>query len=361
MPTPKRRHQSSLIRHLIEQPQRFQFFQAVRVLDLWLRRGAYAHGQTLDTVLRFKNSVSLSFPPSQIEALTVEAEVPVGSDSALQAALERRQLHHIHLTPAFMGFLGVSGVLPYDYTNSIAAQIHYDKDESGRAFFDCFSHRLMTLFYRAWEKCRVEYRLDDQGRDGFLPLQLALAGKHPVRAGSATARPAVDPPPETIPAEVAARYAALIRHRPLPTDAIAGVLSEYFCLPFRLQALVGAWETQQPQERSRLGGQHRRLGHNVMLGPRYWRRDLCVRLWVGPLARADFDRFLASGSGGKALAAVLALFAVPTIRFEVRLLLRARDVKPAVLNSRSRLGQGAFLLSKPQHADQMQTRYYIKF
>ena len=57
MPTPKRRPQTGLIGQLLDQPQRFNFYQAIRVIDTWLRRDAPAHGKTLDTMLRFKNSV----------------------------------------------------------------------------------------------------------------------------------------------------------------------------------------------------------------------------------------------------------------------------------------------------------------
>jgi type VI secretion system protein ImpH len=357
MPAPKWRHQSSLIHQLIYQPQRFQYFQAVHLIDRWLRRAAPAHGRTLDTVLRFKNSVSLAFPASQIEALSVDAEVPVYGEPALPHALDQRQLRHIRLTPAFMGFLGVNGVLPYVYTDTIAAQIHFDKNEGGRAFFDSFSHRSMTLFYRAWEKCHVEYRVDDKGRDGFLPIQLALAGKAAARAGAATVNAAEG----GIADEVAAHYAALIRHRPLPAEVIAGVLSEYFCLPFRLEQFVRAREIQPPEERTRLDAKRFQLGVNTMLGPGYWRRDLCVRLWIGPLSRADFDRFFPIGSGGKALKSMLALFAVPSVRFEVRLILRAQDVTPVALDFRSRLGYGTFLLNRPATGDEHSTRYYLTF
>lgn len=363
MPATKRRPQSSLIRQLIDQPQRFHFFQAVRVIDLWLRRGAPTQGPTLDTVLRFKNSISLSFPASEIEALSIDAAVPVDSDAALRSAFDQRQLRRIRLTPAFMGFLGVNGVLPYDYTDTIAAQIDFDKNEGGRTFFDTFSHRSMALFYRAWEKCRLEYRVDHEGRDGFLQLQLALAGRQPTQAGERcrTSAPPPAPAEAGIVDEVVARYAALIWHRPLPADVIAGVLTEYFGLPFRLEPFVGAWEAQRPEERMRLGVHHCQLGSNTMLGPRYWRHDLCVRLWVGPLTRGDFDRFLPVGSGGKALRSMLSLFAVPTVRFEVRLILRQKDITSVALDFRARLGYGTFLVSKPQTADQDQTRYYITF
>lgn len=359
MPAPKRRPQSALMRQLIERPQQFQFFQAVRLIDLWLRRSVAASGQTLDRVLRFKNSVSLSFPPSQIEALSVDADagVDTGTDPALQAALDQGQLRHIHITPAFMGFLGISGVLPYYYTDAIAAQIHYDKNEGGRAFLDMFSHRSMTLFYRAWEKCRIEYRLDANGKDGFLPLPLALAG---IRPGPLHAIAARDPG-DILAEEVVAHYAALIRHRPVSADMMVGVLNEYFGLPFRLEQFVGAGETLRPDERSRVGVVNRHLGVNAILGQRYRRRDLCVRLWIGPLGRAEFDHFLPGAGGGKALKALLALFAVPTIRFEVRLILRAADVASVKLDRNSRLGRGSFVTTKPAAVDQDKTRYYIRF
>lgn len=358
MPSPQWRHPTSLIGRLIDRPQQFEYFQAVRVIELWLRRGGEGGGRTLDAVLRFKNSVSLRFPPSQIEALTVDAEDAVHDGHVPPDASDRRRLRHIHLTPAFMGLLGVHGALPYHYTETIAAQVQFDKNEGGRAFFDSFSHRSMTLFYRAWEKCRVEYRRDGQGRDGFLALQLALAGKRPGRVGAAAPEPGDGD--GAIADEVVARYAALIRHRPLSAEAVAGVLAEYFGLPFRLEPFVGAWEYLPVEEQSRLDGRCQ-LGVNAMLGARYWRRDLCARLWVGPLARADFDRFLPDGDRGKALKSMLALFAVAAVRFEVRLILRAADVTPAALDSRSRLGYGAFLVTRPQTRDRHDTCYHITF
>jgi len=365
MPATKWRRQSSLIRHLIDQPQRFQFFQAMRLLDLWLRRGAPAHGRSLDTVLRFKNSVSLSFPPSQIEALSIDADVPVDDDGALQAALERRQVRRVRLTPAFMGFLGVKGVLPYDYTDSIAAQIHFDKNQGGRAFFDAFSHRSMLLFYRAWEKCRVEYRVDDQGRDSFLPLQLALAGRLPTKADArrraGTPAPAAADTDDNLADEVVARYAALIRHRPMPAGAIPGVLTEYFGLPCRLESFIGGWQSQPREDHTQLGVHHHQLGDNVLLGPRYWRHDLCVRLWIGPLTHADFDGLLPDGGTNKALRSLLALFAVPAVSVEVRPILRQADITPAALDGRARVGYSAFLLTKPAPADHDQARYHIHF
>jgi type VI secretion system protein ImpH len=58
-----------VIERLLREPWRFEFFQAVRVLELWLkRRGRRPHGLVPD-MLRFRNTLSLGFPASQLEAI----------------------------------------------------------------------------------------------------------------------------------------------------------------------------------------------------------------------------------------------------------------------------------------------------
>jgi type VI secretion system protein ImpH len=326
MPTPAWRHPAGLIRRVLEQPRRHDFFQTVHLIGTWLR--VHGAGHTLESVLRFRNSLSLAFPRSQVEALALDGD-------------------RIHLTPAFIGFLGVKGVLPYCYTEAIAAQVQGEKNEAGRAFLDCFSQRSVLLFYRAWEKCRVEYRLG--GRDSFLALQLAVAGRS-CTSGAPTAGP--------VPVQVAAHYAALIRQRTVSAAVIGAILNDYFSVPIRIEPFAGYWATLRPDEQSRLAVSNCTLGVDCILGTRY--RALCTRLWLGPLTRQEFDHFLQDAAGGRALRAMLALFNVPAQRFEVRLVLRAADIGPLVLDGTAKLGHGTFLVTGPQSADNAETRYLIE-
>jgi type VI secretion system protein ImpH len=55
-----------------------------------------------------------------------------------------------HMTIAFMGLTGVQGALPLYYTERMLAS-KAAKDDSLAAFLDIFNHRLISLFYRAWE------------------------------------------------------------------------------------------------------------------------------------------------------------------------------------------------------------------
>ena len=52
---------------------------------------------------------------------------------------------------AFLGLIGPAGSLPIGYTEMAVEEEYYDH-HAFAAFFDIFHHRLLSLFYRAWEK-----------------------------------------------------------------------------------------------------------------------------------------------------------------------------------------------------------------
>jgi type VI secretion system protein ImpH len=53
MPTEKRRIEPPVIQRLFEEPYRFDYFQAVRILELWLRRRGVAQADVVNHFLRF--------------------------------------------------------------------------------------------------------------------------------------------------------------------------------------------------------------------------------------------------------------------------------------------------------------------
>jgi len=349
-----------VIERLLAEPQRFEFFQAVRLLLLWLEERGVPPQQALDKHLRFANSLSLRFPPSQVEALALVHDKPA------HPAIARPQFR---LTPSFMGLLGAHGTLPAHYTESIQAWIASEQDDAPRAFLDLLSNRMLALFYGAWKKYRVEHMVAGPG-DRFLPLLLALAGFPAGASGfvsggvglpSGTSPEALAGAPAGVSDRTLALYAGVLRQRPASAAVLGRVLSDLLRVPVALQEWIGHWDRLEDGERTALGGANAVLGQAALLGARCWRPDLRVRVRIGPVDSAQFERFLPHGSGAATLGSLLGLFAAPTLSYEVVLVLRRTELRALRLGERSRrLGLDSYVVTAPAIADRDDMRYELR-
>jgi type VI secretion system protein ImpH len=342
MRTPSQQPAAGLIERLLAEPQRFEFFQAVRLLLLWLGEQGVPPRRALERHMRFRNSLALAFPAGQVEAIAPTAGLHSAEGMPPQ----------FHLTPTFMGLLGAHGALPAHVTERIAAWEASQPDEqlagAPRAFLDIFSTRMLTLFYGAWRKYRMEHAVAD-GADGFLPLLLALAGFAP------------GVPHEGVEDATLARYAGVLQRRPASAVVLARVLSHHFGVPVALQEAVGHWDLLIETERSMLGGANAVLGQAAVIGERCWRPDLRARVRIGPLSRAEFERFLPRADGARALRTLLGLFAAPTIVYEVVLVLARTELRPARLaGGPQRLGRDSYLLTTAVRQDRADMVYEMR-
>lgn len=283
-------------RRLFSEPYLFGFFQAVRLLER-LRPDArpVGHGGPPDVeAVRFRAHLSLSFPPSALYELstsTVDQPVPM-------------------LTQTFFGLTGPSGVLPRHYTE-LLLRLHRDargpERTALRDWFDLFNHRLVSLFYRAWEKYRfwlaVERREDIRPEpDPFTRILRSLVG---LGTGGLHGRLRIacqeegdKGRTERVLARVDDRailfYGGLFSHRPRNAVGLEGLLSDYFGVPVRVDQFRGQWLPLEQESRAFLGqeaGGHR-LGLDLILGEQVWDMESKFRLRVGPLGAADFAAFL---------------------------------------------------------------------
>jgi len=353
----KRRFEPAVIERLFKEPYRFEYFQAVRLLECWIERHGGAGGRKTADLLRFQNPTSLAFPPSQLAALHVEPRELARDAAALGTALRTATLHYVRITPAFMGLLGTNGILPAHYTERIAAHQQQQADEGPRAFLDTFSSRSLALFYEAWRKYRLALKYRRGDGDRFLPLLLALAGLGP----TALRRRFTDARQGTLRDETIGHLAAALRHRPASATQVARVLAAYFNAPVAAEQFVGHWYDVPSAQQTTLGSPYATLGAGAMAGVRLWQRDLRLRLVVGPLDRARFDAFLPGGLAARALESLLSLFTGLTLEYEVELVLLAQAVHGTTLDGDhdGRLGWDAYLVTEPQAHDRNDVRYQL--
>jgi type VI secretion system protein ImpH len=350
MPTPQRRDGTGLIDQLLADPHRFEFFQAVRLLERSLAASPQGGGELLPPQLRFRNSISLSFPSSEIEALAVHRDGGEGGD---------QEIERIDITPAFMGLLGLAGALPFVYTEQIAQRELYQKDFAARSFLDLFSNRAVALFYTAWKKSRLHLQYESNRKNRFAPMVLALAG-----VGQSTLHERLGPERGGVNDESLAFFAGALQQRALSAQQLRQLLSRYLRLPVRIEQFCGRWYTLPPSARTSLGLGNGQLGRNALSGERVWQRDLRVRVVLGPLTHALFQRFLPGAPGATALRELLTLLSGVSLEYEVNLRLRADAVKSSVLDSArsplaGRLGWDTYVQTRPAQTDRCDVRYDI--
>ncbi|MGZ5200802.1 MAG: type VI secretion system baseplate subunit TssG [Telluria sp.] len=357
MRTPQRRFGPAVIERLFREPYRFEYCQAVRLLELWLKRQGVRGDGIVPGFLRFRNSLSLGFPASELAAVDTEPADLEPSARVLGEAARSGALRYVRLTPTFMGFTSSSGVLPAHYTERLAEHQLYQRDDGPRAFLDTFSNRSLAMFYEAWRKYRLEFKYEVDGRDRFLPLLLSLAG-----LGNASLRSRLDGEGQgQVRDESLGYFAAALRHRPTSAAQLGKLLTEYFGKSVAVEQFIGAWYPVPDAQQTTLGAPDATLGVGAMAGARVWQRDLRLRLVVGPLDRAGFSAFLPGGMAARALRSVLSMFTGVTLEYEVEVVLRAGDVHNIALHtdSQARLGWDAFLVEGPQAQDRRDVRYLL--
>jgi type VI secretion system protein ImpH len=319
MPASQRRYDAGLIGQLLAEPQRFEFFQAVRLIEQVQppRR------------LRYRNRLSLAFPPNQIENISDDGE------------------DIIRITPAFMGMLGSHGVMPLHYSERINRREKTSNDGGPRAFFDMLSHRALDMFYQAWAKHRPECMASPDGGDEFQAMLTALSG------ASASG--------EVVDHETLAFYAMQIRCRAVSAPLVAGMYSEYFNVPVAVGQLIGAWQELPLADQAVLGTANVDLDAGVMLGGRIYGCDSRVRLRIGPLDRTRYESFLPGRGAATHLAALLALHCGIGMTYEVRLIQLAADMRGVSLDASGdvRLGVNARMLSGPSDEDREELMYLL--
>lgn len=352
MPTTQRRDRARLIDQLLDNPHRFEFFQAVRLLETWLR-ASDEHGDDLvPDRLRFCNSTSLAFPPSEIESLRRRSQRP-GEDADPAKCL-------IELTPRFIGLLGGSGTLPLVYTELIAAQERQVRNSSIRSFLDLFSHRATALFYTGWKKSRLHFQYARERVNPFTQMALAFVGME-----QRSLRNRLQAEAGGVHDDCLAYFSGALQRRVVSPEQLQRVLRGYLSVGVRVEQFVGRWYTLPPEARWGLGSCNGVLGRNAVLADRVWQRDLRVRLHLGPLDFKQFCRFLPQSPGALALRELLRTFVGVALEFEINLQLHACAVTGVVLDSQRPalagcLGWNTYLQTLPSVADRCDVVYDIE-
>lgn len=298
-----------LAERLEKEPFVFRFFQAVRLLErLSPQRepvGRFARPEK--EAVRFTTNPSLSFPASEIQALEfAEGQPP-------------------RMAVNFMGLTGPLGVLPIWYTNLVRDRLKA-RDTTLPEFLSMFDHRMISLFFHAWEKYRFSISYERGSREGLTRCLADIVG-----LGTAGLENRQNVPDDSL-----LFYAGLLSQKPRSAQNLAQILSDYFDVPVEIEQFVGAWYRLAPVNLCHMDERpdySEQVGLGAVVGDEMWDQHSRARIKIGPLDAERYLDFLPNGSAFEPLKALTKFYSNGEVDFEAQLILRKDEVPPCTLGA----------------------------
>jgi len=294
----------ALEQELKDNPYNFEFFQAVRLLHRLMahRKPVGGFASPHQEAVRFAANSSLAFPASQIQQM----HWPDGASPLMVVN--------------FMGLTGPSGVLPRPYSELVIERLAAKpKDTALESFINIFNHRMISLFYGAWERYRFPVRYESENWNGdFSRRWAALIGLG--TPGLAERQHVVD--------SALLFYAGIFGLHTRSATALQHVLADYFDIPVVIEQFVGAWSPIDASSQCLFqddGGYSEQLG-SAIVGDEVWDQGARARICLGPLSREQYRRFLPEGSAHSVIRAITQFFRGNEIEFELQLILHREHV-----------------------------------
>jgi type VI secretion system protein ImpH len=330
------------LRALLEQePYSVHFFQAVRLLGrLYPERnpvGLFVPPSS--EVVRFSSVPSLAFPASEIQDFAISGD---GQPA---------------LSVNFMGLSAAVGVLPSVYTEFLLER-NREKDRGPGDFFDIFNHRLISLFYRGWQKHHfyIAFERTGAGDDLITEKLMDLIG---LGIESLTHRMEIED-------EACLYYSGLLSQRRPTAQGLKQLLEDYFDVRVSVHQFTGTWRRLPLENRTFLTGSEafsERLGVGTIVGDEAWDQHGTVTIRIGPLSFARYQEFLPGAPASVALRDWLRFYTNREFDFVIRLVLH-RDEVPGMLLGADQveapcLGLVSWIRNRPLDRDPDEATYLL--
>ncbi len=329
MGAPFRRSTRSVAQQLYAEPHRFEFYQAVRILEQ-LRPQSVPLGEGVEPrreAVAFASDPGFAFPPSDIRGLE-----PSEVDADLPPRME----------VTFIGLAGARGPLPNAATEVLLQRARH-RDTAFRDFLDMFNHRIVSLMYRVRRHTRLSLGNEPPEQTRFAHYLGAFLG-----LGTPHMKGRIGAPDRAL-----LRYVGLLAGRARSAPGLEILLSDYFAVAVRVQSFIGCHLILDEEERTAIGrydrGRNNVLGESVVLGSRVWDRQSRFAVHMGPLTLAQFLAFLPTGGAHAAAVALTRFYVGEHLDFDLRLALRPDEVPQARLGRHdgARLGWTSWLRRQP--------------
>ena len=322
-----RHPQTTLKNELLQNPERFEFFEAARVLQLLRASDADA------PEVHFHTAAKKSFPAGEVDSIYQDDDM-------------------LHMYVNVIGLFGPTGVLPHADKDLVVGGA---QNALLRDFLDVFNRRIIKAFYEAWKANRQDVSFEmfrrnpDSREDGCTTMLLALSG-----LGIASTRKQRD-----FSDDVFAAASGLLCRNVRSASSIRRCINSEFKLPVKINEFVEERLFLPREIQTRLGdqstGAHQVLGSSAILGEAVTSHRQRFEVRLGPLSAADFHAMNPYGNNlafRRLIDLIKGVLGRP-LDFDIRFCVYPDAVTPTQLGS-SRLGFDSWVTdgsSKQQRDD----------
>ena len=196
-------------------------------------------------------------------------------------------------------------------------------------------HRLISLFYRAWQKARFPVLWERQQPDPVSSALLAFLG---IRTNDLQGR-------QRISDQDLCFYTGLLGLQTRPAAALQQILADYLQVPVTIDEFCGAWFLLPTDNQCRLGDEScfEQLETGAILGDAVWNQNSRVRVRMGPMPLRRYQQLLPGGTAYQQAEALVDFFGNRLLDVEVQLVLERSQVPAYELGSELPLGWCSWL------------------
>lgn len=319
-----------LARTIFDQGYSFNFFQAVKLLEILYpeHHPVGAQSEPDREPVRFKSRVSLEFPTGDIADITDPAQK--GDPSAMSVNI--------------MGLAGVQGPLPAVYTELLLERARR-KDNALRDFLDIFNHRLISMFYRVRKISRIGFDFQAPQHTHVARYLYSLMG-----LGTPGLLQRMHVPDRAL-----LFYTAHFARQGRSMAGLEALLADYFEVKIKGLQFRGQWHQIADDQITKLGinGQNQILGDTATLGTKVWDQQGKFALQVGPLTAKELLLFLPDGTAFAPLCELTRFYVGNELDFEIILIAHKGDIPAPRLGGAfsPRLGWTSWLGTRERDTD----------
>jgi type VI secretion system protein ImpH len=202
------------------------------------------------------------------------------------------------------------------------------------------THRMMTLFFRAWRSGQPAPSFDRGANDEIEHKIAAIGGYHGTYLRNGDALP-----------DLAKRhFSGLLSQGSKNAEGLISIISSFFSAPVKIEQFVGSWLELESDDTWKLG-RPVALGQNTSIGERVWTRGAKFRVVIGPLGKDEYQRLLPGGLSLERLRAIVRNYLGDALEWDVNLILRSDEVPKARLGHTIQLGQSSWIGERTSKED----------